>query len=251
VPAPDDRRLHWDGCLNVRDLGGFDTEHGRATVRGRIVRADSIRRLTREGWEAALAYGIRTAVDLRFHEELADDPPGDVPIDVVHVSLFGERDEERWRELDRRATALGDPERATRMIYLETLEEHRPRFVAAIAAVADAPDGGVLVHCAGGKDRTGLVSALLLRLAGVRVPEIAADYALSELNLAPRLEGWLADAADDAERARIRRISATPAPAMAGVLAELERRHGGVDRYLRGAGADDELLERSRRRLLA
>jgi protein tyrosine/serine phosphatase len=249
VSALADRRLAWDGCLNVRDLGGFRTDDGRVTEPGRIVRADSIRLLTDAGWEAAVEYGIRTVIDLRFREELADDPPGDLPIDVVHLSLFGERDEERWRELDRRAAAIGDPAGATTMVYLETLEEHRARFGTAVVAVADAQPGGVLVHCVGGKDRTGLVSALLLRLAGVGVDDIAADYALSEHFLAPRHDRWLAEAKDDAERKRIRRISATPARAMARVLTELEHRYGSVHGFLLAAGAGGEALERARARL--
>jgi protein-tyrosine phosphatase len=249
METPTDRRLAWDGCLNVRDLGGFPTEDGGTTRLRRVVRADSIRQLTDAGWEAAVEYGIRTALDLRFHGELDDDPPGELPIDVVHISLLGDYDEERWRDLDRRAAALGDPAAATTMVYLESLEEHRKRLAAAIAAVADAGPGGVLVHCAGGKDRTGLVSALLLRLAGVGPRDIAADYALSGDYLAPRHERWIAEAADDAERERLRRISATPAAAMLGVLEQLERRYGSAGGYLRAGGADVATLVRARARL--
>ena len=210
-----ERTLAWDGCVNVRDLGGHATEDGGATRFGRVVRADSIRQLTDAGWAAAVSYGIRTAVDLRYREELADDPPAELPVALVHLSLFGDLDRERWRELDARATELAEPAAATAFVYLETLEEHRPRFAEAVAAVADAGPGGVLVHCVGGKDRTGLVSALLLRLAGVGVADAAADYALSAGNLEARHAQWIAEAADDAERDRLRRIAATPAEAMA------------------------------------
>jgi protein-tyrosine phosphatase len=244
-----DRALDWDGCLNVRDLGGHATEDGGETRFGRVVRADSIRQLTETGWEAAVGYGVRTAVDLRFREELDDDPPGELPIAVVHVSLFGEPDSEWWRELDARAATLGEPAASTALVYVETLEEHRPRFAAAIEAVADAEPGGVLVHCVGGKDRTGLVSALLLRLAGVAPEDVATDYALSEAYLAPRLDAWLAAAADDEDRARIRRISATPAAAMVRVLREVDQRYGSAAEYLRAGGAGEGVLERARARL--
>jgi protein tyrosine/serine phosphatase len=244
-----ERALAWNGCLNVRDLGGFETEDGAETRFGRVVRADSIRQLTDAGWDAAVRYGIRTAVDLRFADELEDDPPAELPIAVVQLSLFGEPDPERWRELDRGAAALGDPAAATAYVYLETLEEHRPRFAAAIAAVADADRGGVLVHCVGGKDRTGLVSALLLRLAGVDVEAIGADYALSEINLAERHERWIVEAADEAERERLRRITRSPAAAMVEVLGELDRRYDDVASYLRAGGAVDGVLARARARL--
>ena len=74
------------------------------------------------------------------------------------------------------------------------------------ATRAQAPEGAVVVHCHGGKDRTGIVVALLLRLAGVPIDEIAADYAISGERLRPRHEQWFASAESDEERTRIERI---------------------------------------------
>jgi protein tyrosine/serine phosphatase len=108
-----------------------------------------------------------------------------------------------------------------------------------------------VVHCAGGKDRTGLLVAFLLHLAGVEDGDIAADYALSEERLRPRHERWFAAAETEEELERLRRIAQTPEASMIGVLAELERRYGGVEEYLRGAGLTDEELELARRRLRA
>lgn len=246
-----DRTLAWDGCANVRDLGGLPTEDGRETKLRRIVRADSVRQLSDGGWQAAAGYGIRTVLDLRFHEELDADPPGDAPLEVLHFSLFATPDPEYWTEVERRAAALNDDVAATRMVYLEALELHRERFATAIGMVADAPPGGVLVHCAGGKDRTGLVSALLLRLASVPTDEVAADYAQSEVHLAERQARWLAEAPDDAERERLRRIARTPRESMTGVVEALEHEYGSTAGYLRAGGADAETLERARARLRA
>ena len=78
---------------------------------------------------------------------------------------------------------------------------------------------------------------------------IAEDYALSEIHLAPRLEQWLATAIDEEERERIRQISATPAPSMQRVLAELELRYGSVAAYLEAGGTSPEDVERARSRL--
>jgi protein tyrosine/serine phosphatase len=134
-------------------------------------------------------------------------------------------------------------------VYLIFLERFRSNVAAAVRAVADAPEGGVVIHCVGGKDRTGLLSAFLLRLAGVDDEEIAADYALSEERLRPRHEAWFEAAASEEELARLRRIAQTPAASMSGVFAELERRYGGVEPYLRGAGVTAEELELVRARL--
>ncbi len=244
-----DRVLAWDGCLNVRDLGGLPTEDGGETRFGRVVRSDSVSQLSEAGWRALVDFGIVTILDLRFAEEHLSDPPRAHPVEVVHVSLFGERDEDYWSELDRRAAAAGDHVASTRLVYLDTIERNGPELATAIRVVADAPPGGVVVHCVGGKDRTALVSALLLRLAGVSVAAIAADYASSAEYLAPRHDRWLAEARDDAERERFRRIAATPAAAMISLLGEIDRRHGSAAGYLSAAGADDATLERARARL--
>jgi protein-tyrosine phosphatase len=241
--------LRWDGCLNVRDLGGHPTEDGGTTRWERVVRSDSVGKLSPAGWDALVAYGIRTVVDLRFDDERAADPPHSAPVDVVHVSLLGARDSDWLAGLDERAAAEPDEVASTRLVYLEMLETHAERFVDAVTAVADAPEGGVLVHCHGGKDRTGLVVALLLRLAGVDRETIAADYDATTPNLADGHAQWIAEAPDDEERARRRRIAASPGPAMLAVLEDLERRHGSVADYLRAVGAGDEQLARVRARL--
>lgn len=241
--------LRWDGCLNVRDLGGHATTEGGTTRPGSIVRADSVRNLSEAGWAELVGHGIATIVDLRFHEELEADPPAELPVAVVHISLLGAFDPEYGTELDALAGAAGDTASGTAAVYLDFLERFRENFGRVVAAVADAAPGGVLVHCAAGKDRTGLVVALLLSLAGVAAEDVAADYAVTERNLAEATERWIAQAEDEHDRERRRRISACPPESMLGVLRELDRRYGSVHGYLLAAGASEEQLERVRARL--
>jgi protein-tyrosine phosphatase len=193
-------------------------------------------------------YGIRTVVDLRSEEELSADPPAELPVNAVHVSFFDENPKV-FEEVEAASVAAANHAEATREVYLIFLEHFRANVAAAIRAVGQAPEGGVVVHCHGGKDRTGLVTAFLLRLAGVHIGEIAADYALSEQRLRTRHEEWFASAADEAELARLHRIAATPESSMVEVLEELERRYGSIEGYLRAGGATDEDLERARARL--
>lgn len=242
------RDLAWDGLLNARDLGGHPTEDGGETRWSSVVRADSVRQLTDEGWQAVVDYGVRTVVDLRSDEELAEDPPAELPVEAVHVSFFGDRPDV-FEEVEAASAAAADHAEATREVYLIFLEHFRTNVAAAIRAVANAPEGGVVVHCHGGKDRTGMVSAFLLRLAGVPINEIAADYSLSEERLRTRHEEWFAQAADEQELERLHRISRTPASSMREVLEELERRYGSIAGYLEAGGATDEELERARARL--
>jgi len=243
------RDLVWDGILNVRDLGGHPTEDGRETQFGRIVRADNIRRLSDEGWRALAEYGIRTIIDLRTDEELASDPPVDVPVDVVHVP-FMDDDEEMFRQADEAARAAPDAATATRDVYLIFLEASRRLVGQVFRTIVEAPAGGVVVHCMGGKDRTGVTVAFLLRMAGVGLDAIGADYALSEERLRPRHEQWFAEARDEIELERLKRVAATPAEAMVGVIKEVERRYGSVEDFLRAGGAPADVGERVRARLL-
>jgi protein tyrosine/serine phosphatase len=243
--------LVWDGCVNIRDVGGLPVAGGGTTQPGRLVRADNVRGLTDAGWRALVDHGVHLVVDLRFPEELAEDPPGDPPVKVVHIPLLGANRTAEWQaevdaEMDR-ATGLEEYLVAS---YLGFLDRYHHRFGRVFQALADAPDGPVVVHCLGGKDRTGLVSALALRLAGVSIADVAGDYARSGPNLAELDAEWVGAAADEADRRRRGLMVGTPAAVMRDVLEELERRHRSVEAYLAAAGVGDDALERVRRRLL-
>jgi protein tyrosine/serine phosphatase len=243
--------LVWDGCLNVRDLGGLPTEDGRRIRDGVVVRSDNIRRLTDDGWRALREHGVERIIDLRWPEELADDHPRDVDIEVLHVPVLGDGyDADYVAELDAHLHSVTEPADHYAWSYLDFLERYRDRFGRAIAAVADA-EGTVVVHCLGGKDRTGLVAGLLLRLAGVGLETIGADYAASGPNLEPRSIEWIAEAPDELERAKRQLLSSTPAEGIVRVLAEIERRYGDVAGYLRAAGLTEDQLRRLRERLVA
>jgi len=241
-----ERVLTWEGCLNVRDLGGHGTADARTTRFGAVVRADSVRHLTDAGWQALVDYGVRRIVDLRRHDELERDPPFDVPVDVVHVPLddwYQDELQDAWRQ-------EGDHDAGVYAAYVRMLELLAPNFARAIEAIADAPEGAVVVHCFAGKDRTGLTCAMLLRLAGVGIEDIAADYGLSEGNIRPIIDPWADSAPDEQERALRLRIGSSPPQVMADVLAELERRHDGVRGYLLEAGTSPDAVDRAGARLL-
>jgi protein tyrosine/serine phosphatase len=245
-----ERHLAWEGCVNVRDLGGHPTEDGGTTRFGAIVRADTVHRLTDAGWRELVGHGVTRIVDLRLDEEREADPPAELPVDVVHVNLFGGYDEDYGAYLDALSAAAPTPAEATKAVYLDFVERFASRFPPVFRAIADAPEGAVLVHCHGGKDRTGLVVALLLSVAGVPRDEVVADYALSERNLAERQAVWEAEAESEEERARRAQIGRCPPEAMRAVLDELDRRYGSVREYLLAAGATDDELDRAVSRLL-
>ena len=245
--------LAWEGCLNVRDLGGLPTEDGRRTRAGAVVRSDNIRGLTDDGWRALADHGVTRIVDLRWPEELAEDQPRDVD-DRRRARLGARRDSTRITSPSSTPTS---PRSTTSPITTPGRTSTSSSATAtasacAFAAVADA-DGTVVVHCMGGKDRTGIVSALLLRLAGVRLDAIGEDYAVTAVNLEPSTSEWI-PAIDGRGRARAkwREARRTRLPTRwCASCDEIERRYGDVASYLRAAGLTDEQIERLRERLVA
>jgi protein tyrosine/serine phosphatase len=129
--------------------------------------------------------------------------------------------------------------------YREALERWAGRWAQAISAIARAPKGGVLVHCHVGRDRTGMVCALALSVAGVPPAAVAEDYALSAERLQPLYDEWLAAEQDPKVRARLERENVSEAAAMLAILEELD-----VEPFLLRAGAGPEDLEILRARLV-
>jgi len=170
------RTLAWDGCVNVRDLGGLSTCDGRVTRWGAVVRSDNPSKLTSAGWSALYMHGIRTIISLRTHgkaEDVLDTTPRPSDLTTIQAAVEDLTDAafvQRWVVSGLWCTPL---------YYRDALERWPERHVAAVSAVAAARPGGVLVHCGRGNDRTGLITLLLLALAGVAADDIIADYELS------------------------------------------------------------------------
>jgi len=242
------RLLTWDGCVNVRDLGGLPTEDGEETQYRAVVRADNIGALSDEGREQLRAYGVQRVIDLRWIDERNEDSAADLGVDVLHLPLFGDHNERH--EADRQLLdRIPDHATCRRVMYLEHLDAYGERFASAVEAVASAPEGCVLIHCAAGVDRTGLIAALLLRLADVSIENVAADFALSRANWAPHVPEWIEETEDEREREFRRFLGAMPGEAMLGVLEEVDRRYGGAENYLRAAGMSEPDLRQARARL--
>jgi protein-tyrosine phosphatase len=147
---------------------------------GAAVRADALDHLTAGGWAALEAHGVRTIIDLRNDGELTPDAePRPGRLITVHLPLDGIEDREFW---DRWGSG---PQFGTPLYYGAHLDRFPQRSAAVVAAIAHAAPGGVLFHCGIGRDRTGLVTMLLLSLLGVPPQDIAADYALSAERLPP------------------------------------------------------------------
>ena len=235
------RRLSFPRLLNARDLGGLRTRSGQRTREKSLLRTDDLYKLTPEGTRALLAYGVTTVIDLRWPEELEARPTsfqgGAGKVRYAHVSLL-DGSEKAWTS---RVPAV-PKER-----WNNTVLDHAGREIAEVLrTIADAPPGVVLFHCAAGKDRTGLIAALLLAVAEVEPSEIAADYAISTdfikdayLAAHPR-ENW------DAVLEDVR----CPPEQISNMITHLDSRYGGAAAYVRQAGLSGDEVARIKARLL-
>jgi protein-tyrosine phosphatase len=183
------RVIAGDGFANARDLGGLPAQGGRVTRFGAYIRSGDLRFVTAAGWQRARAAGLRTVIDLRNDDEIrpwsgpplaalagsaqfpAAGPAGSPPpwLTRIQVALDDVADAEFWQYLHQEQLD------GTPLYYRPFLDQKPERCAAAITALARAP-GGVIFHCGAGRDRTGLITLLLLALAGVPPDVIAGDY---------------------------------------------------------------------------
>ena len=207
------------------------------------MRADNLNKLAPTGVVALVGYGIRTVIDLRdprelekFPNALAASPPAGV--DFVNVPLISDAE---W-------DAIKDPARRAEG-YVLTAKVSHSNIANAIAAVSEASPGGVVIHCHAGKERTGIVAALLLSLSGVPDSVVADDWVASDAYLRPLYEEWLADETDPAIRAKRSEGFVTHAEDIVDVLAHVRRAHGSLEAYLLAGGLTPVQIDRARRRL--
>jgi hypothetical protein len=228
--AAADRRLAWDACLNVRDLGGLSCGDG-VLQRGRLVRASMIGSLTSAGRAAIRAHGIRTVIDLRGDDEVAE-------------TASPYREGVAYRRVpftSARIMALHDAAHAG------TLAEELRRIAApggglanAVAAIAEG-EPGILLHCVAGRDRTGIVIAAVLGAIGVPDDEIVADYVASDEELTAEYERFKTENPDRA--AAVDAGILKRAWVMEQTLAVLREAFGGAAAYLGTAGVPAAQLD--------
>jgi len=191
------------------------------------VRADWLPGLSEAGRQALVDYGVSLVVDLRSER---DSDERRLPLPVQREPM------------DPRSVPAAWDWPSMHEAYLALADRYRGALAGALTTLGSA-DPPVAVHCAGGRDRTGIACGMAQWLAGVEPDAIAVDHALSDESWAPFNEEWLAEAPDEAERERRRRISQPAGRTLVDVLEEIEQREG-IRNLLLGAGADEASLDR-------
>jgi len=238
------RWIELDGAVNVRDLGGLATDDGRTTLDGRLLRGDNLQDLSAADVKLLVDdIGLTTVVDLRSPTEVEAEGPGPLTrvesvshayrsvlpeagtaTDVAGAALVSRRDEARSRYVDDIRVGY----------YIGYLEDRPDQVVAALRSIGQAP-GAALVHCAAGKDRTGVVVALALRAIGVQPDVIVADYVATGERIEAildRLRGSTTYSGDINSRPNAVEDDAPRAQTMVAFLQQLDERYGGVLQWL-------------------
>ncbi len=226
------RRLLIHSMMNLRELGGYTARNGRVTQYGRFLRGDAPVSLTEADIAVLLEYGVRHVIDLRTVQEATERPcvlaavPGieyhNIPF-LKEVAMNGMS----FRPKEHYVMNLSGPNRVGE----------------AMRAMANAGDGAILFHCTAGKDRTGMLAALLMMLVDIPKEDIKADYQVSFTYL-QRLLGMILEMGGTEEMCR------SDAEWLDPVFAFIEER-GGVEAYLTALGVQADELERLRAKLLS
>ena len=240
------RHLDLEGAVNVRDLGGYETLDGRRTRWHTLLRSATMHRLTPGSQAALVDYGVRSVIDLRTSPEIEAQPnvfAGSSRVAYLRQNMIGDEPGPAADLTD--AGAVSDDILAS---YGGILDRRKPQVRQTLATLAEPGRLPAVFHCAGGKDRTGIVAALVLALAGVPPETIAEDYALTARYL---LDRYFAEQAppgvspDNYTMLDYQRQFCPP-EGMLKVLGYLGDRYGGVEGYVRAIGLSDIEIGRLR-----
>ena len=229
-----ERRVPFAGITNLRDLGGYRGAGGRAVRWAQVFRADALHKLTDADLERFGELGIRTIFDLRSDVERTDFPN---PFESTHVSIVG-HDQQVIRSTSITPTSEVDGEQLLHDLYTGSLVHSASDIGGILTAIADDEHRPVLFHCHAGKDRTGVVAAVLLLALGVDRETVLDDYqATSRYRLREHQE-------DSVERMLANGMApevvagmlGTPRWTMAAAIDAIDAEHGGIDALLTGPG---------------
>lgn len=221
-----------NSTYNTRDLGGYPLPGGGVTS-DCMLRSDYFTAISPEDQKTLLDGGVTLVIDFRDEEEAERLPSvfaGREDVAYRRISLIPPED---VRQL---GAGLGDEGGYLFMMgnaYIFALDKRKKELAETLRAMLAHPEGKTLFHCSAGKDRTGVVAALLLLLAGAREEDVVADYALTQTFLAPIVPTMIAElrARDVVDEKLLEGMFAAPPENMQRMIDHLNKTYGGVEGY--------------------
>ena len=241
--SPRTRNYELAGSYNFRDIGGYETADGHQVRWGQVFRSDAVHRLTHDDLGQLRPLGVRTILDLRSGREITEggsglihDEPG---MTVVHIPFgrIGEEADPTWHDL-----TLAE-------LYRGIVVEAKGAIATVMTTLASDESMPAVVHCAAGKDRTGISIALLLRLLGVNDETVTRDYLLTESNFLAFRERLSPEELSHIDMIPVELLR-VDAMVLAATLAIIDAEYGTTEAYLLDAGVTPETIRTLRHRLL-
>lgn len=238
--ANQQRILQIEGAYNVRDLGGYKTKDGGTTRWGLLYRADGLHGLSEKSRQNLVNRGVSTVIDLRYSSELAE-----------QRDVFADSGDAAYHNISLIHADQGDYLRGLGELYIDIIEGSGEPMLRVFSLLASSTgSGATLFHCKAGKDRTGIVAALLLDLAGVPHEIIAEDYALTAVCLAPLMEELRKGRPMTVSPEQYEIHLGSPPDNMIVLLNHIKSAYGDAEGYLLSIGLKPEQIQALKQRLV-
>jgi len=232
-------RIGLQGTYNTRDLGGYVISGGYMTRWHRIFRSDDVAYLTENDFKVLESFKVKTVIDLRSPGEIKVSPnqfSSMEHIDYHHISLIN-RENYGLNDKD-------DPKDALKAMYIYVLNHEKDAVLKVLHTIAEAKEGAILYHCIAGKDRTGIISMLLLGLSGVDDQDIVSNYEITYTNVRrnPRLANMPYEVPEYLIQSHYQNMEET--------IAYIKKEYNSFESYIKHIGLRDELIQAIKQRLV-
>lgn len=234
------QKLQIKGTYNVRDLGGYITEDGKTTKVGMLIRSGNLDKLPQASQQQVIDYGVRTIIDLRNEWEQRHYPNVFTVASQItyhNLPLLGDAltNNEAWQ-------AVKDDYVERHELYIKYLEWHKSQIATIITTIVNA-DSATMFHCHAGKDRTGIITALLLSIVGICDTAIAQDYSLSSSEIAHLIAEWREyNLKNGHDMAQFERDVVSKPQTIMSMMAYIKETYGTTAAYLQSCGVLDSTL---------
>ena len=226
-----------EGTYNIRDLGGFGTANGAITRTGVFIRAGNLDKLPESSQQQLIDYGVNTVIDLRDEWEVQQFPNvfnQSPKVHYVNLPLIGDHlsHSDSWQAMTENYSRLDE-------LYIKYIDNCQAQIGTIMTTLAEGSTT-VIFHCYAGKDRTGIIAALLLATVGVPTSQIAEDYAASSAQITHLVEQWRDYARQHGrDMKQLERDAASTPETITNMLAHLEQKYGSVEGYLHACQVTD------------